>query len=254
MSASRDEYHSLSIAAIVGLLLGLASVLAFVHYLLLLVPVLAIVVCGYALLEIRRYEPHVTGRKAAMIGICLAVALGTGAIVKTTSHRLAIEHEAARVGTSWIELVRSGQLEKAHQLTLDSYERLAPSADLKSAYAELPDLQTKLAEFKASPIVNELSAPGRTTHIVVDRLELFHESQDSTYVPATYEVDTIQDGKSQKMVIGLRMYRVLDRRIRQLVWQIIPVKNVDTKSNSSAETDSSDSSAIVDPAVGAPSP
>ena len=71
-----EGYCAVSLPAMAGLLLGLASGLAFLHPMLWLVPLLAIGVCLFALRQIDRYVPNLTGRAAARIGLSLAVIFG----------------------------------------------------------------------------------------------------------------------------------------------------------------------------------
>ncbi len=75
-SAGGQDYVAINPTAIAALILGIASVLALVNEVLLIVP-LAGLICGIiALLQIRRSNGTQTGISFAIIGLCLALLIG----------------------------------------------------------------------------------------------------------------------------------------------------------------------------------
>src|SRR3954454_16156428 len=71
-----QEYVAINIPAIVALVLGLASVVAVLNPVLLVVPLAAIVTAFAALSQIRASNGTQTGRPFAILGIVLALAIG----------------------------------------------------------------------------------------------------------------------------------------------------------------------------------
>ncbi len=67
------EYRSISGWAVAGLIIGLLSPLALVDPLLWAVPIVAGMVCVRAFGQIKQKAPAMIGRKAALVGLWLAV-------------------------------------------------------------------------------------------------------------------------------------------------------------------------------------
>ena len=87
-------YQSLSMPAVVGLILGLFSPAAMLHPLLWFVPVLGIFFNGLALWSIARNVPAIVGRKAAVVGLVLSVFFGTAAVTDWFVHRQLLRRQA----------------------------------------------------------------------------------------------------------------------------------------------------------------
>src|SRR5687768_6560069 len=92
LAPDSGEYRVLSPWAIAGLVLGLASAVAFAHPVLWMVPILGLAASLLALRQISREAPEVSGRKAALWGLSLSVAFGSGAICDRAATRWWIEH------------------------------------------------------------------------------------------------------------------------------------------------------------------
>ncbi len=71
--AQLAQYRSVSRWAVAGLLLGALGPLALVDPLFWSAPILSIIVCLWALWQIKQNAPAMIGRKAALIGLWLAV-------------------------------------------------------------------------------------------------------------------------------------------------------------------------------------
>ena len=63
VEADLAEYRAVSATAIVGLLLGIASVSAFGHPIFWVVPILAVLINGAALRRIAHESPRLVGRR-----------------------------------------------------------------------------------------------------------------------------------------------------------------------------------------------
>lgn len=74
-----EDYRSLSGLAVAALICGLLSVVAYFHPFLLLVPLLTIVLGVLAVIMIRREREYYSGTIPALIGMILALFLGTTA-------------------------------------------------------------------------------------------------------------------------------------------------------------------------------
>src|SRR5437773_1671732 len=67
-----EDYRALSTAAVTSVLLGLLGGVAFLHWLLGLVPLLGLLAGVYALFQIKRRSDELTGRGLTWVGIGLS--------------------------------------------------------------------------------------------------------------------------------------------------------------------------------------
>lgn len=102
---SSQEYVAINLPSIIALLVGLASVLAALSPVLLLVPVAGVAVGLVALSQIRASNGTQTGRAFAWLGIVLSLAVGSlvlaGAVVersRTAADRGVIINQIAELG------------------------------------------------------------------------------------------------------------------------------------------------------------
>lgn len=130
------DYRPISPLAIVALLAGLSSSLAFADPLLLFVPVASAVLAGIALSRFRHSRIPMLGRSAAVLGLMFSVLFGSWAAVGTWTRQRVLLREAEGIGRQWLELVRDGKFYEAHQLHLSQRDRAAPDKPLDKFYRE----------------------------------------------------------------------------------------------------------------------
>jgi hypothetical protein len=162
-SENRDaevaEYRSLSGAAVGGLLLGLLSPAALVDPVVWFLPLLGISVSLYALLRIRRNASSLTGRKAALWGLCLSLCFAAAAPSDWCYYRYRIREEAKQYAAEWFDLLAAGRPEKAFQLTLDPKKRQPLDDRLWEYYRNNPDVRRDLDRYVAPAKKDEKPKP-----------------------------------------------------------------------------------------------
>lgn len=133
LSASTDEaealaeYRSVSLLALVGFVMGLASPLVFLADLLLALPLFGAAISGLALVKIRASDGQLVGRSLALIGLVLSV-VSVGAMKSHSgSVGYLLSRQARPAAEQWIGHVVAGELEKAFSLTSASERAKTPS-------------------------------------------------------------------------------------------------------------------------------
>jgi hypothetical protein len=127
-------YHSVSVLAILALVVGLLSPLAFAHELLWALPLAGIALSVAAILRIDRSDGLLGGRAAAVMGLALSLFCGAGAITQAATRRLWLAYRAERMAERFVELLREGKSREAHQLWARPQLRLLPGSDLEELY------------------------------------------------------------------------------------------------------------------------
>jgi hypothetical protein len=159
-SEETNEYRSLSVSAIVALLLGLASPLSFGHVLLTAIPIAGIVVALVALRQIASSEGALAGRGAAIIGLVLCVAFAVAPHARAYILRSSRTSQAREFGRQWLDSVAAGELERAFRLTFESTRRSPPQEPGMPAPTKTP-----YEQFVDQPAVKALVAAGKDAEI-----------------------------------------------------------------------------------------
>lgn len=127
---SSQEYVAINIPSILALVLGLASVLAALSPVMLVIPVAALVTAAAALAQIRASNGTQTGRGFAWLGMALALAIGTAVVAqsvvrhyRTQADRQAIVEKLDQLG----QLVRDRKYDEAYGLFSSRFKtRISP--------------------------------------------------------------------------------------------------------------------------------
>ncbi len=149
------EYRSLSIVALLGLVLGVLSPLYFGAALLMLIPIAGIVVSIFALYRIGKSDGALAGRWAAYCGLFLSAAMLAAPNARDYVIGTMRLQQAEKFGTEWLEMVTAGRTKEAFRLTNSSTAAAAPSLPGEKAPAADP-----YDTFVARPIVKALTAAG----------------------------------------------------------------------------------------------
>jgi hypothetical protein len=121
-------YSQVSPAAIVALLFGLASPLAFVGPVFFVFPAVAVGVALIALGKIRASGGALTGETLARAAIALGVGCIAASLARTSVRDTLMQRQAAAAAREWLELLADGRLSEAGEmLTSDGAHMFIPS-------------------------------------------------------------------------------------------------------------------------------
>ncbi len=119
------EYRALSIPALAGWVVGLLSPLALVRPLFFGIPLLAVPLCVWGLINIAHRPAILSGRKLALWGLALSLCFGTAGVINYVSYS-AMEERSGRIfAQQWMELMVAGRDKEACQLNLSTYQRVS---------------------------------------------------------------------------------------------------------------------------------
>jgi hypothetical protein len=209
-------YRSLSGWAVVGAILGAISPLALVDPLLWGIPIVAFIVNCRALWIIKLNAPAMTGRKAALIGLWLAVLCAAAAPTDYFYYQWRIRNEAKQAARFWFESLANNQPEIAYELSLPPGQRHKFDAKLKELY-KLSDKWREPFElyFSTEKSGGSLSLPptllklGKDADVRFIRL-LDHqiiETQD--VIEQMYSLTYTDAGERKTLLFKIRLARML---------------------------------------------
>jgi hypothetical protein len=182
-------YSAISPAAIVALLLGLASFFAIGNLLLLVLPALAIVAAVLSLTAIARSDGALSGRWVALTGLVLALLFTSAAITRNLTRAAHLRGEARVLAEAWLQLVRDGKRQEAHQWHLPASERQLPGTSLAQFYSDSKPAKESLDQFfQAAPLsVIQIAPRGAKVRYqrVVEQLSI----EKTDRVAMLYELD-----------------------------------------------------------------
>ena len=120
------EYRSLSVLAVISLVIGLASPLCFGAPLLMIIPVIGIGVSILALRQIDASDGALAGRWAAVLGLVLSVVFLAAPAARAYGIRMLRTSQAKNFAQQWLSDLVEGKTDYAFRLTSDSIKPPAP--------------------------------------------------------------------------------------------------------------------------------
>jgi len=199
------EYRTLSVLAIISLIIGLAAPLAVAAPFLLAIPLFGIAVSLIALRRIAVSEGVLAGRWAAMAGLALCVASAVMPVSHELIQRAIRVRQAETFGRSWVAIVTAGNVKQAFSLTADGTRPMPPAE---------PNAPPKPAPYEAfieQPVIKALQAAGPGADIRVrDTVEFRAATPRSITVRQLYAVSPVSasptgtGGKPIEFVLSLQ--------------------------------------------------
>ncbi len=124
------QYQSLSTSAVVALVLGLLSPIAFFSPLLLVMPLLALGVALWALARIKGSGGGLLGTRLAYCGLALAIVCGVASVARSQIRVELLRRQASETAERWLSLLAQGQAEETLALmTRSAVSKLSPSGE-----------------------------------------------------------------------------------------------------------------------------
>jgi hypothetical protein len=159
------EYQSVSRAAVVALVLGLASAIILATPLLVPVAVAAVITAAIALRAISLSDGQLAGRWAALTGLCLAMLFLGWGFAQHVSRQSTLVGRARQTADVWIDLVQAGKLKEALQFRQPVASRLTTPEALAEHYEKNAEAAQELKGFTTNQGVKDLSSLGQKANV-----------------------------------------------------------------------------------------
>jgi len=152
-------YSQVSPAAVVALVLGLASPLAFVAPLFFLVPAAAVGTALLALGKIRRSGGTATGQLLARTAIALGLACAAAAIVRGSVRDSLMQSQAVATAQRWFGMLADGRVADALALlTGEAHASLVPRPEMGQPPIAAEEAETiALDRLRSDPLARALA-------------------------------------------------------------------------------------------------
>lgn len=160
-----DDYRAVSALSITALLLGLCSVLALIHPVLWLVPLAAVLIAWLALRRIAVASPPLLGRKAALIGMTLALIFGLSAPIQDWLHRRVLRGEAIELADEWFTALRQNKPDYAVRLSRHPTSKASRERPPTADSADRDGLLTEVKRVVREQPVELLLKLGNKAHV-----------------------------------------------------------------------------------------
>jgi hypothetical protein len=200
-----SAYRQVSPMAVIALILGLASLVAFIGSAFFLIPIAAIGAALLALGRINRSGGALTGRNLAHVAIALALFCTVASLVRDSVRDSLLNRQAVDAGQKWLTMLADGQIKEAlGLLTGDAAASLVPRPEM--GQPPLPEEVSKsLAEdhLRSDSLSRALNGRSQAPTLESVAEPLFDGAK--TIVPVTF---TFTDpDKSDRRKIQLQMVR-----------------------------------------------
>ncbi|MHB1036618.1 MAG: hypothetical protein ACYC35_17925 [Pirellulales bacterium] len=213
-------YRPVSGWALVGLGLGLFSPLALFGPRLWPIPVAAGAVSVAALVRILRSPAKPLGRKAALVGLGLALVFGTASAAWTFSYQWRIRIEARRVALQWFEHLARNEPERAHPLILSPAEERSPPDRPWEVYRRDPRLADEMRKFVADPLVHTLLALGDRARVRYYETDEQETQGAKEVLGQVYTVSYEENGRTKTFFAHLLLHRTVHPTTGRPEWQV----------------------------------
>lgn len=148
------------ISGFVALGLGMLSGFTILTTAFLPLPVITLIVAGFALRPARRGVP--VGRSAAYAGAVLAVFFGSWGWLHAATREAALQQHASRFAQYWLETLQQGDTELALELASPPSTRQSEKMSLKTYYEQNETARENLQEFLERSLVSTVIAGGES--------------------------------------------------------------------------------------------
>jgi hypothetical protein len=223
---SEDEllvkYRTVSVLAVLGLVLGGLSGLALLGPTLWMFPLAGLLLNWRALHGLALARGAQAGRGIASLGLFLSVMFGVAGPVEFWGSRWLLEQSAAPAAETWISALRHKQPERALQLTLTAMLRQPASADLSRYYLTHKDAHDRLQEYVADPVVKTLLLLGERAEVRLYDTSPPVVEEHRDLLARVYAVTFDDQGTKTTFFISMTLERMLDKS-QQALWRIINV-------------------------------
>jgi hypothetical protein len=134
------DYVAVNQTAIVAVLLGLASALAFFGYLLLIIPIVGVIFAVVAIRQINDSSGTQTGRGLALLGLALCVLLGGAAVAKEGIAIARVKGDENRIAATLNQYgaaVRDAKYKEAYDLCDDDFQNNVSYDHFKKSWEQM---------------------------------------------------------------------------------------------------------------------
>lgn len=225
-SGEEVAYRSVSVKAVVGLVLGAFSALALIHPLLWIVPAAAVALSLLALREIGLDDNRLVGRGAALAGLAVALFFGTAAAGAYYARRAMAIDEARQTADIWFDRLQHDEPHRAHQLSLPPNERFPiDEPNLWEAYRGLPKMSAGLTEFVEKPAVAALLKLGPRAKVRFYSTEGYATGGKLEGVKMLYAVTYGEGQRPRTFFVQLAVVRRADAPAGQNPWYVADIES-----------------------------
>lgn len=214
-------YRPLSLMAVVGLLLGVASLLALAHPVFWLVPAVALAINVVALRRIARTDPPIAGRRAGQIGLALSLTLLVAAPAHVFLDMWIVRVKALRLADQWFAYLANNKPHLAHRLTSDSPGAIPnDEEEVWAFYRAAFAAEQNLREWLVKPEVRALLRLGNRARVRLYRVVRQTPLTRGQLVEAQYAVTFEEGGKTKSFLIEVGIKRAKFYETGVVVWNI----------------------------------
>lgn len=229
-SAASDEslpqYRSISLWAILAIVLALASGLAVVITMFVAVALAAVLVAVIALAKIAANSETLSGRRLALAALFLAVFFAIFAPARLWMRAQLLQQRAQQLAEAFLDLLHERKFQEAHQLSTLKLHVAPPPTEMSEASLE-PDKLTPedLREFEKTQTIQNIK---RIDHQFSYQFEAVEPGASSTeYETFVLRYRIVPDASTGKepFRVWITVVRELERRSGLPNWKITDMQH-----------------------------
>ncbi len=222
-------YQPLSVAAVVALLLGLLSFTALLTPILWTLAFAGVVVSIFAWVRIHRFDPPLTGRTAAIIGLILSLFNSAAGPSHWYMRRTLLVQEARQVADLFLDFLKQNQPHKAHQLSLAAAQRSPLDDKLWAKYATGTSARKDLEGFLERREVRAIMLLGKDPRTLIRFFDVegVWRENDEDRVGLSYAITYVHaQGKKRTFFVNIAVNRYSMRTRPVSDWYISNISSL----------------------------
>jgi len=225
-SDSLTQYRSISSLAVLALLFGLASPLALVNPLLLAVPVAAIVLAMFALRQIAANVEILSGQGLALVALFAGVGILVYTPVRLYTRNEVLNGTARQLAEAFLELLKQGKLQEAHQLANLKYVTPSPGSPPEDFTNASKLTLEDFTKFRETPSIKNIEACQSKFEYRFDAVESTPARAGGNYFVLRYQLIPEASTGKPPFPIWISISRTPDVRTGLPKWKIYKMDHV----------------------------
>ncbi len=220
------EYKSISTLAIVALFFGLLSPLAMITPVLSIISVIGVITAFIAAAAIERRKNELRGRRLVLIALGLSTVTGAFSVVHSYARTTSLTTTGRGFAEHWIQLVRNGKLQEAHQLHRERHNRKHPLADYATIYNDSTTSKDFDRFFRTSPLskIREIGNKGELVYLGHDPID---SEKEWEAVSLRYAIKYERAGRQRTIPFRIIFGRRDDDQSASAAWHVFSVRKIE---------------------------
>lgn len=224
--ASISHYRSVSWAAILAMLLALASALAIANPLFLVLPLAALAASLYALRQIAANSELLTGRSLAIAALFLSIFFLVFAPARLWMRSRVVQEKGQELADAFLDLLQAGKLQEAHQLAQIKYITPRPDESMTPGFDPKKLTPEDFREFEKTQTIRNMRRLEFKFTYRLEGVESGRAYGDSELLVLRYRIVPDSGDEKKSFPVWISVARTVEPSAGMATWKLVDMQHV----------------------------